>query len=141
LQGKIAIFSGGATGMGGASSKLFAAEGARVAIVDRNETAAAAAVAAIREEGGDAAFWIADVSDEAAVIVAPRWPPSRGASASPKTSLARRYTWPATSQTLSPAPIFSSITDSPRFDPAKRGKIAPAPWSRGARGNPFPPTC
>ena len=70
LQGKIAIISGGATGMGEASSKLFAAEGARVAIVDRNEKAAAATVAAIREKGGDAAFWLADVSDEAAVNAA-----------------------------------------------------------------------
>lgn len=70
LQGKIAIISGGATGMGGASSKLFAAEGARVAIVDRNEAAAASTVAAIREKGGDAVFWVADVSDEAAVNAA-----------------------------------------------------------------------
>ncbi|MEP9388679.1 SDR family NAD(P)-dependent oxidoreductase [Mesorhizobium sp. KR9-304] len=70
LQGKIAIISGGATGMGEASSKLFAAEGARVAIVDRNEKAAAETVAAIREKGGDAAFWVADVSDEAAVNAA-----------------------------------------------------------------------
>lgn len=70
LQGKVAIISGGATGMGGASSKLFAAEGARVAIVDRNEAAAASTVSAIREKGGGADFWIADVSDEAAVNAA-----------------------------------------------------------------------
>ncbi len=70
LQGKVAIISGGATGMGGASSRLFAAEGARVAVVDRNEEAAGATVAAIREAGGDAGYWIADVSDEAAVNAA-----------------------------------------------------------------------
>jgi len=33
LRNKIAVISGGATGMGGAASKLFAAEGARVAII------------------------------------------------------------------------------------------------------------
>ena len=40
LAGKTAIISGGATGMGGAASRLFAAEGAKVAIIDRNGTAA-----------------------------------------------------------------------------------------------------
>ena len=40
LEGKTAIISGGATGMGGAASRLFAREGARVAIVDYNAAAA-----------------------------------------------------------------------------------------------------
>jgi NAD(P)-dependent dehydrogenase (short-subunit alcohol dehydrogenase family) len=70
LKNKTAIISGGATGMGGASSKLFAAEGARVAIIDRNVEAAEATVAAIRTAGGEAAFWTADVSDEDAVNAA-----------------------------------------------------------------------
>src|SRR3569623_2134844 len=70
LEGKIAIISGGATGMGGAASKLFAAEGAKVAIVDRNEAAAAAAAKVIRDAGGDASHFAADVSDEAQVIAA-----------------------------------------------------------------------
>ena len=39
LAGKIALISGGATGMGGASSKLFAVEGAKVGVVDRNQEA------------------------------------------------------------------------------------------------------
>ncbi|MRG55885.1 glucose 1-dehydrogenase [Phyllobacterium sp. SYP-B3895] len=67
LQDKVAIVSGGATGMGGAASKLFAAEGAKVAIVDRNEAAAAATVAEINAAGGEAAYFVADVSDEAEV--------------------------------------------------------------------------
>ncbi|ACE89993.1 putative short-chain dehydrogenase protein [Rhizobium etli CIAT 652] len=70
LNGKIAIISGGATGMGGAASKLFAAEGARVAIIDRNGEAAAETVKAIRDAGGEADCWTADVSDEAAVNAA-----------------------------------------------------------------------
>ncbi len=67
LAGKVAIVSGGATGMGGAASKLFAAEGAKVAIVDRNEQAAAATVTQITAAGGVAAYFVADVSDEAQV--------------------------------------------------------------------------
>ncbi|MDE1991018.1 MAG: SDR family oxidoreductase [Rhizobiaceae bacterium] len=70
LRGKIAIVSGGATGMGGAASQLFAAEGAKVAIIDRNGDASAATVDAIRNAGGIAEFWVADVSDEAAVNAA-----------------------------------------------------------------------
>ncbi|RCW86386.1 SDR family NAD(P)-dependent oxidoreductase [Phyllobacterium bourgognense] len=67
LAGKVAIVSGGATGMGGAASKLFAAEGAKVAIIDRNEQASAAAVAEIIAAGGVASYFVADVSDEAQV--------------------------------------------------------------------------
>jgi NAD(P)-dependent dehydrogenase (short-subunit alcohol dehydrogenase family) len=70
LEGKVAIISGGATGMGGAASKLFAAEGAKVAIIDRNETAAAETAKAIRDAGHVAESFIADVSDEAQVIAA-----------------------------------------------------------------------
>ena len=74
LSGKVALVSGGATGMGGASSKLFAAEGAKVAIVDRNLEAAEATAADIRKSGGIAIALQADVSkaDEvsAAVIAA-----------------------------------------------------------------------
>ena len=67
LAGKVAIVSGGATGMGGAASKLFAAEGAKVAIIDRNEQASAATVAEITGAGGVASYFVADVSDEAQV--------------------------------------------------------------------------
>ncbi|ULR43290.1 SDR family oxidoreductase [Rhizobium sp. K102] len=70
LKGKVAIVSGGATGMGGAASKLFAAEGARVAIIDRNGEAADETVKQIRDAGGEADCWTADVSDEAAVNAA-----------------------------------------------------------------------
>jgi NAD(P)-dependent dehydrogenase (short-subunit alcohol dehydrogenase family) len=70
LKGKIAIISGGATGMGGAASRLFAAEGAQVAIIDRNGPESAETVADIRKAGGIAEYWVADVSDEAAVNAA-----------------------------------------------------------------------
>jgi NAD(P)-dependent dehydrogenase (short-subunit alcohol dehydrogenase family) len=76
LVGKIALISGGATGMGGASSKLFAAEGAKVAIVDRNMDAAQATADEIVRSGGVAIALQADVSKAnevtAAVAVAQR---------------------------------------------------------------------
>ncbi len=72
LKGKIALISGGATGMGGAASSLFAAEGAKVAIVDRNLSAAEERAARIRAAGGTAIAIAADVSiaDEVGAAVA-----------------------------------------------------------------------
>ncbi len=67
LAGKIALISGGATGMGGAASSLFATEGARVAIVDLNLLAAEERAAMIRAAGGQAIAIQADVSDAAQV--------------------------------------------------------------------------
>jgi NAD(P)-dependent dehydrogenase (short-subunit alcohol dehydrogenase family) len=70
LQGKVALISGGATGMGGAASRLFAAEGAKVAIVDRNVNAAQATADQIRAAGGEAVAIAADVSKAAEVEAA-----------------------------------------------------------------------
>lgn len=67
LAGKVAIVSGGATGMGGAASVLFAAEGAKVAIVDRNLAEAEARVNEIIAAGGEAMAISADVSKAAEV--------------------------------------------------------------------------
>jgi NAD(P)-dependent dehydrogenase (short-subunit alcohol dehydrogenase family) len=62
LSGKVAIISGGATGMGGAASVLFAAEGAKVAIVDRNLEQAQARVDEITAAGGTAIAIQCDVA-------------------------------------------------------------------------------
>lgn len=70
LAGKVALISGGATGMGGASSKLFATEGAKVGIVDRNEQAGRAVVEEIGKAGGTAMFAKADVANPAEVDAA-----------------------------------------------------------------------
>src|SRR3989337_1107769 len=70
LAGKIALISGGATGMGGASSRLFAAEGAKVGVVDRNEEAGRAVVAESQAGVGRAMFAKADVADETQVNAA-----------------------------------------------------------------------
>ena len=53
--------------MGAASAKLFAAEGAKVTVVDVNDEGAAAVAAQIRATGGTAIAVTADLTDEAAV--------------------------------------------------------------------------
>lgn len=68
LAGKVAIVSGGATGMGGAASTLFAAEGAKVAIIDRNAAEADARVNEIIAAGGKAMAVAADVSKSSEVV-------------------------------------------------------------------------
>lgn len=50
--------------MGAASARLFAAEGAKVAIIDRNGEEAQKTTEAIRQAGGTAAYFLADVSQE-----------------------------------------------------------------------------
>jgi NAD(P)-dependent dehydrogenase (short-subunit alcohol dehydrogenase family) len=62
LEGKVALITGGASGMGMVASKLFASEGARVVLTDVADEAGAATAAEI---GDDAHFVHADVSKEA----------------------------------------------------------------------------
>lgn len=62
LEGKIALISGGATGMGGAATRLFAQEGASVGIVDRNRDAGKALAAELTSAGHRVVFAEADVS-------------------------------------------------------------------------------
>lgn len=62
LSGKTAVITGGAAGIGRASSLMFAKEGARVVIIDINAEAAEETVRMITSEGGTARFFHADVS-------------------------------------------------------------------------------
>jgi NAD(P)-dependent dehydrogenase (short-subunit alcohol dehydrogenase family) len=61
LEGKVALITGAATGIGRATAILFAKEGAQVVIADINEKDADDTVQKIREEGGDALFTYANL--------------------------------------------------------------------------------
>ena len=64
LEGKVALISGGARGLGAAEARLFASEGAKVGIGDIREEQACALEAEIRDSGGDAMYIGLDVTDE-----------------------------------------------------------------------------
>jgi NAD(P)-dependent dehydrogenase (short-subunit alcohol dehydrogenase family) len=63
LNGKIALITGGNSGIGRATALLFAREGAQIMIAARNPDKAAETVEAIRWLGGNAAFTPCDVRD------------------------------------------------------------------------------
>lgn len=62
MSGKVALISGGASGLGEAQATLFAREGARVLIGDLQEDLGTRVVESITNEGGKAAFTTLDVT-------------------------------------------------------------------------------
>ena len=72
LPGKRAIVTGAGLGMGRAAALRFAAEGARVGLIDLDERSAAAVAKEIEATGGEALVLAADVTSEAQVAAAVR---------------------------------------------------------------------
>ena len=64
FDGQVALVTGGASGIGKATARRLAAEGASVVIGDLQDAAGAAVVAEIVENGGRAAYVHLDVTDE-----------------------------------------------------------------------------
>lgn len=65
VDGKIAIVTGGAVGIGRAAAELLAREGARVAVTDVNVEEGEKTAARIRDDGHEAVFFEHDVAAEA----------------------------------------------------------------------------
>jgi len=67
IEGKVAIVTGAASGMGEATVKLFADEGAKVAALDVNADPLARVTGEIEAAGGAVRGWACDLSDRAAI--------------------------------------------------------------------------
>ncbi len=65
LKDKVALITGGGSGIGRETCLLFATEGAKVVVVDVNDPAGNETVAMIKKQGGDAVYVHADVSKAA----------------------------------------------------------------------------
>ena len=64
LDGKVALITGGASGMGAIASRLFSSEGAKVVLTDVADEPGESVAAEIEAAGGEALYVHADGSDE-----------------------------------------------------------------------------
>src|SRR5262249_4567784 len=64
VQDKIAIVTGGASGIGAACAELLAREGAKVLVTDLDDARGSTLVDKIKKCGGEALYWHHDVSEE-----------------------------------------------------------------------------
>ena len=71
LEGKVALVTGGASGIGRATALTFAREGAKLVIADMNDNGGQQTVHMITESGGEATFVQVDVTSASAVEAFP----------------------------------------------------------------------
>lgn len=70
LQGRVIFITGASSGIGAAAARLFAAEGARVALAARRERRIAVLEEELQDAGGEALSIVCDVTDEQSVEAA-----------------------------------------------------------------------
>jgi NAD(P)-dependent dehydrogenase (short-subunit alcohol dehydrogenase family) len=63
LDGKVALITGGGSGIGRETTLLFSAEGARIVVVDINDEAGQETVRMVEDQGGQASYVHADISN------------------------------------------------------------------------------
>ena len=104
FDGKVAIVTGGASGIGAACSTTFARGGAKVVVADLNEELGNGLVSEIKAIGGDAIFTRTDVSRPEAVEA------MVGAASNPSAGLTSRLTTPESAvNRIQPAHIASTV--------------------------------
>ncbi|HFL2186440.1 TPA: SDR family NAD(P)-dependent oxidoreductase [Pseudomonas putida] len=99
LQGKIAFITGASSGIGAATARRFAQEGATVVLCGRNQAPLDAVASAIREAGGKAHWQVADVSDEHAFVSAIEAAAQQHGRLDILVNNAMAYTWGAIDST------------------------------------------
>src|SRR5699024_7230282 len=64
LQDKVCIITGAGGGMGKVAAQMFAKEGGKIAVFERDDQAGQATVDAIKDNGGEASFFKVDIANE-----------------------------------------------------------------------------
>src|ERR1700733_11867712 len=67
FSGKVAVITGAGNGIGRAAALGFASRGAKVVVVDRDQAAGEATAGIVRQQGGEASFVAADVTQSSDV--------------------------------------------------------------------------
>lgn len=93
MAGKVAFVTGGGSGIGAATAKRLAEEGATVIVCGRREAPLAEVVESIRAVGGKAQFKVADVSDEHAFVGAIEQVAAEHGRLDVMVNNAMAYTW------------------------------------------------
>ncbi|MFL2655151.1 MAG: SDR family NAD(P)-dependent oxidoreductase, partial [Alphaproteobacteria bacterium] len=78
IKGQVAVVSGGAAGIGLSCAKRFAAEGAKVAIIDRDQNLGEAGISSINNNDGEGIFVAGDCTsdtdmDNAVALIKEKW--------------------------------------------------------------------
>jgi NAD(P)-dependent dehydrogenase (short-subunit alcohol dehydrogenase family) len=95
LQGKIAFITGAGSGIGAATARRFAEEGATVVLCGRRLDPLETVAATIRQAGGNAECAVADVSDEQALVGAIEAAAQRHGRLDVLVNNAMAYSWGA----------------------------------------------